>query len=168
MTVKELAEQLGVSKPTISKTMKELDIQAATVGNRFELTDEQCKLIRVQILQEPQTDEPEEPQTEPESATETQTQTEKPQTETEKMIISILREQIEILREQLTEKDRQLAEKDRQIADLNRQNENLSSALAAEQALHAGTIARIPTTQKPHFWDKWFNRKSASDEADAD
>ena len=57
--------------------------------------------------------------------------------------------QIQILQDQLISKDNQIAEKDRQIKLLQEQitqltnaMENLTTALTAEQALHAGTIQK--------------------------
>ena len=57
-------------------------------------------------------------------------------------IISVLQTTIDTLQEQLKVKDRQLETRDKQIDQQSKTIENLSSALAAAQALHAGTIQR--------------------------
>ena len=141
MTVKELADELGVSKPTIAKAITDLGIEPRKVSNRFDLSDEDCDIIRAQILQTddlPKTEKPQETQDE---------KAQKPQSETEKSLISLLETQISLLQEQLTVKDTQLAEKDKQLADLTsalkssqEQAATLTTALNAAQALHAATV----------------------------
>lgn len=167
MTVKELARSIGVSKPTIAKAMSELNIKAAMVGNRYELTDEQCSIIKSKLLQKPQDNEAQEPQAVTEDTAKPQTVTQETQTETEKAII-------EILREQLAEKDRQIADLNAQIVSLtemlkasqDRQTE-LTTALSTAQALHAGTIKQIGTMQKQGFFSRLF-RKNEQDKGNTD
>ncbi len=161
MTVKELAARLGVSKPTISKAMSELDIQASKKGNRYDLSDEQCELIKSKILQKPQEIKAEETQKAPQNS-------QNSQSETEKTII-------EILREQLAEKDKQIADLNAQVVSLtemlkasqDRQTE-LTTALSTAQALHAGTIKQIGTMQKQGFFSRLFGKKEVSNEASPD
>ncbi len=141
MTVKELADELGVSKPTIAKAITDLGIEPRKVSNRFDLSDEDCDIIRAQILQSgnsPKAEKLQEAQSKEPQET---------QSKTEKSLISLLGTQISVLQEQLSVKDAQLAEKDKQLADLTsalkssqEQHKALTDALTAAQALHAGTI----------------------------
>lgn len=132
MTVKDIANELGISKPTVSKVMQELGIQPQKVSNRFTISDKDFNLIKTKILQKSQN------KKSPIS-----------QNKTEKSPISIFEKQICILQEQLTVKDKQLAEKDKQITNLTEalkivqeQQKELMTALTAAQALHAGTIQK--------------------------
>ena len=45
MTIKELSELLGVSKPTVTKIIRELDIEPKKVINRYMLTDDEARRI---------------------------------------------------------------------------------------------------------------------------
>ena len=86
--------------------------------------------------------------------------------------------QIQILQDQLISKDNQIAEKDRQIKLLQEQitqltnaMENLTTALTAEQALHAGTIQKqlaehsameeseSEQSKKQGFLSRFFSKK---------
>lgn len=104
MTVKELAEELGVSKPTISKAITELGLQGhlTKIGNRFILEDSEIEAIKSKISQTPTTKES------PKSESENKTETKETQNETEKSPISLLESQITILTEQLSQKDSQI------------------------------------------------------------
>lgn len=151
-TIRQLAEELGVTKPTIAKAIRELDIDPQKVGNRNELSDGQCEQIKLQISKKtPISDSPI-----------SQTETKKAPTETEKTIISLLETQMTALQAELSEKNRQLAVKDEQIENLTSSNAALTStiqamteqqshlteALRAAQALHAGTIQERLTVQE--------------------
>jgi excisionase family DNA binding protein len=143
MTVKELAEELGVSKPTISKAITELGLQGhlTKIGNRFILEDSEIEAIKSKISQTPTTKES------PKSESENKTETKETQNETEKSLISLLESQITILSEQLSQKDSQinaltsaLATSQEQIKALTDSLQATTSALTTAQALHAGTI----------------------------
>ena len=143
ISIKELAEELGVSKPTISKAIDVLGIQGnlRKVGNRFMLDETQVAAVKSQITQVSET----------EIAKKTQDkapiESEKSQNETEKTLISLLETQISILQEQLTVKDAQISNLGKSLQDttaaLTAAQEALQSttaALTAAQALHAGTL----------------------------
>lgn len=132
ITIKELADALGVSKPTISKAIDALGIQAELrkVSNRFVLSETQAAAIKSQILQNSETE-----------------ITQKPQSETEKSLISLLESQITILQEQLSVKDAQIAMQSEQISALTSSLQSSTAALAkaqesiqASQALQAGYL----------------------------
>lgn len=143
ITIKELADALGVSKPTISKAIDALGIQGELrkVGNRFVLSESQASVVKSQILQDCETETTEKTQEE------TPNEPPKPQSETEKSLISLLQSQITLLQEQLTAKDAQIANLGKSLSDttaaLTAAQDALrdtTAALTAAQALHAGTI----------------------------
>lgn len=179
MTVKELADELGVSKPTVAKAISDCGIEPRKVGNRYDLSDEECNAVKMQILQTNEPPKAEKPQ---------ETQSKEPQetqSETEKSLISLLETQISLLQEQLSAKDTQLAEKDRQLADLTsalkssqEQAATLTTALTTAQALHAATVQErleeragaagevsevttesAPEPQRGGFWARIFRKK---------
>lgn len=134
MTVKQLAEELGVSKPTISKAISDLGLQGNLhkIGNRFILEETEIQAIKSQITQTPRPPEP-------------QTATEK---QSEKTLISLLESQITILSQQLAVKDSQIAAQQDQIKQLTDSLHDTTAALTAAQALHAGTIQQQLTEQQ--------------------
>ena len=193
MTIKQLASELGVSKPTVRSVIAELGFQEKLrkVGNRYMLSDMQISEIKLKISNksenevQPKTEKTEkseseiQPKTEKtekseseiqpksekteKSESEVQPKTEKTekseseiQSKSEKTENNIFMEQLLILNKQLVAKDEQitmlqaqLAVKDRrinllqeQIGQLTAAMENLTTALSAEQALHAGTIQK--------------------------
>lgn len=170
ITIKELADELGVSKPTVSKAIDALGIQdeLRKVGNRFLLSDTQSEMVKMQITQNSEMPITKKTQEETKS---------KPlisQNETEKSLISLLETQITILQEQLTVKDGQIAAQQEQIRTLTESLHDTTAALTAAQALHAGTIKQQltdksvcsgddvtdePQEQKQGFWQKLFRRK---------
>ena len=180
MTIKQLADELGVSKPTIRNIVSELGIQRKLrkVGNRYMLSDAQITQVKLQILKDGVLSESE--------------KTEKSESEvlseSEKTENSIVREQLSILSQQLTVKDNQiqvlqdqLIAKDNQIQILQEQigqltaaMESMAAALTGAQALHAGTIQKQLTghndrveqssdqeqpKQKQGFFSRLFGKK---------
>ena len=193
MTIKQLASELGVSKPTVRSVIAELGFQEKLrkVGNRYMLSDMQISEIKLKISNksenevQPKTEKTEKTESEVQpksektekSESEIQSKSEKTeksesevqpksektekseseiQSKSEKTENNIFMEQLLILNKQLVAKDEQitmlqaqLAVKDRQINLLQEQigqltaaMENLTTALSAEQALHAGTIQK--------------------------
>ena len=169
MTVKELADELGVSKPTISKAITELGLQGhlTKIGNRFILEESEIEAIKSKISQ-----------------TQTPKESLKTKNKTEKSLISLLESQITILTEQLSQKDSQinaltsaLATSQEQIKALTDSLQATTSALTTAQALHAGTIQQQLTDKsgdsecsadtktnnlvkpKRNIWQRLFDRE---------
>ena len=162
MTIKQLANELGVSKTTISKVVSGLGFNGKLhkVGNRYMLSETQISQIKSQISQFSQTDEEEKSQRTQTSQTDEEEKSQRTQTsqtnEQEKIQISLLEKQNAILQEQLSILNKQLSVKDEQIKLLQEQliakdvqigqittaMESMATALTAEQALHAGTIRK--------------------------
>lgn len=169
-TIKQVAAELNVSKPTVAKAIEQCGLSDALsrVGNRFELSDEQVEVIKSQIspicnlqktqieteiTQNLQSEDVLESQIPQEKAEKSQTESQIPQNS----VIELLKGQLEALQQQLTVKDEQIAARDKQITDLTaalvsaqEQHKALTDALTAAQALHAGTIQeRLTVAEQP-------------------
>lgn len=146
ITIKELADELGVSKTTISKVIADIGLQGQLrqVGNRFMLSETQAAAIRTKITQGS------EPQTTAEPQVETQTEPPQMQTETETTLISLLESQISVLQQQLEIKDNQIAEKDAQLSMLGKSLQDTTAALTAAQDALQSTTAALTAAQALH------------------
>ena len=159
MTIKQLANELGVCKQTVNNAILQLNLQDTLhkVGNKYLLSETQILQIKSQIKT-------------PKTSKSTKSTNEK-----EKTTISFLELQNEILREQLVIKDNQIRLLQEQIGQLTNAMENLTTALNAEQALHAGTIQKQLTEhsvmdqpsdveqpkQKQGLFSRLFGRKES-------
>ena len=186
MTIKQLANELGVCKQTVNNAILQLNLQDTLhkVGNKYLLSETQILQIKSQI-KTPKTskstkstkstneNEDNEEKTQEttaffEKSTKTP-KTSKSTNEKEKTTISFLELQNEILREQLVIKDNQIRLLQEQIGQLTNAMENLTTALNAEQALHAGTIQKQLTEhsvmeqpkQKQGLFSRLFGRKES-------
>ena len=132
MTIKQLANQLGVSKTTISKAISALGLsnRLNRSGNKYIISDEQTEQIKMQIAN-----------------SRPQTANDKSQLENQKALIEVLQKQLALLNEQLSIKDGQIKAYQEQIHILTNSLHDATAALTAEQALHAGTIQRQLTEQ---------------------
>lgn len=147
-TIKDLADQLQVSKPTITNAMSALGILPTLSGNKYILSDDQADQIKTQIAKHKNA------KLQNENA---KHKNAKSQSENEKLLI-------ELLQQQLATKDRQIAEYQEQIKVYQRQIDKLTDslndttqALSAAQALHAGTIQKQLT-------DRISNEESAPEQ----
>ena len=192
MTIKQLANELGVCKQTVNNAILQLNLQDTLhkVGNKYLLSETQILQIKSQI-KTPKTskstkstnenEDNEEKTQETTAFFEKSTKTSKTSKSTkstnekEKSTISFLELQNEILREQLVIKDNQIRLLQEQIGQLTNAMENLTTALNAEQALHAGTIQKQLTEhsvmdqpsdveqpkQKQGLFSRLFGRKES-------
>ena len=137
MTIKQLASELGVSKPTVRSVIAELGFQGKLrkVGNRYMLSDMQISEIKLKMSNK--------------SENEVQPKSEKTENNIfiEQLLIlnkqlAVKDEQITMIQNQLAVKDRQINLLQEQISQLTAAMENLTASLNAEQALHAGTIQK--------------------------
>jgi predicted transcriptional regulator len=132
-TIKQIADELGVSKTAVRKKIENLGLsdKLQTNGNQFIIDNRQETLIKSAFLKS-------EPKTEnckPVSG----------ESETFRLVFDM----VCTLKEQLEAKDKQLAEKDKQLADQQQSIKALTEALAdtatslkAAQLLHAGTTQK--------------------------
>ena len=148
-TIKEIADELGVSKTAVSKQIANLGLRSGLRknGNQFAIDEHQEALIKEAFS--------EKSQTEIENQTQTKTQTENHEVSD---LVCVLQATIDTLQGQLEVKDRQI--------------EKLTEALvaaqqtaAAAQALHAGTIQQQLITgeagvdqQEPEQKKSWFSK----------
>ncbi len=192
MTIKQLANELGVCKQTVNNAILQLNLQDTLhkVGNKYLLSETQILQIKSQIktpktskstklTNENKDDEEKTQETtaffEKSTKTPKTSKSTKSTNEKEKSTISFLELQNEILREQLVIKDNQIRLLQEQIGQLTNAMENLTTALNAEQALHAGTIQKQLTEhsvmdqpsdveqpkQKQGLFSRLFGRKES-------
>ena len=163
LSVKQLAGEIGTNKLTIHRAINKLGLQGKLhkAGNRYMLSESQAKQIKSIILGENVS---EIVSSTPENVSnvsnkivsethETQSMnienTDKTYQPNQDLQLSILDRQltvkdnqIQMLQEQIKLLQQQLIAKDNQIGQITAAMENLTTALSAEQALHAGTIQK--------------------------
>ena len=165
MTIKQLASELGVSKPTVRSVIAELGFhdKLRKVGNRYMLSDMQISEIKSKMSNKSENEVHSElektekskneiqPKSEKTEKSESEVQLKSEKTENnifiEQLLIlnkqlAVKDEQITMLQDQLTIKDKQINLLQEQISQLTAAMENLTASLNAEQALHAGTIQK--------------------------
>ena len=118
-TIKQIADELGVSKTAVRKKIENLGLsdKVQTNGNRILIDERQERLIKSAFQK-----------------AETETENYKPvseKTETLQLVSGM----VSTLTEQLKEKDRQLAEKDKQLEEKDRQIKAVHELLAENQKL---------------------------------
>ena len=162
MTIRQLADELGVSKTTINKIISGLGVQHTIqkVGNKYLLSETQILQIKMQLAQnekskienlKSQTNDQKSKTENLKSQTDDQkskTENLKSQTDNQNLIL-ILEKQLSLLNEQLAIKDEQIMDYreqikfyQEQILMLTQSLHDATTALTAEQALHAGTIRK--------------------------
>ena len=123
MTIKQLADELAVSKSTIGRAIVQLGFQdqLCKIGNKYMLSETQILQIKLQLSKDEE---------------------EKSLQANQEMQNVILQEQLSILNKQLAIKDYQIKILQEQIGQLTTAMESMATALTAAQALHAGTIQK--------------------------
>ena len=128
-TIRELADELGVSKTAVRKYMTE-DFRAQhtanLLGNIIQIDEDGCKLI-AESLRKP-------------SATGGNSIPETTENQGLRDEVAFLRGQLEAKVRQLEAQLAQLATKETEILNLTAALENTTKSLHAAQALHAGTM----------------------------
>lgn len=115
-TIKDLAEQVGVSKQAISDKIKKLDLQNSLTrkGNKFVLNENQANLVKSAF----------------QNSSQAQTQS------------NFAKQNTELLYDIVKTLQFELETKNKQIEYLQEENRRLSDTIAQSQALHAGTIQK--------------------------
>ena len=153
-TIRQIADEIGVSKTAVSKQIANLGLRSGLRknGNQFVIDERQEALIRQAFLEKTQTE------------IENQTQTENHEVGD---LVCVLQATIDTLQGQLEVKDRQI---EQQIQTITRLTDALAAAqqtAAAAQALHAGTIQQQLFTgesgtdqqgQEPEQKRGWFSK----------
>ncbi len=152
MTIKQLADQIGVSKTAVRKHMDE-DFRAKhtaeTANGTITISPEGCKLIAEKFQKAPQTIE--------------NTPVETAENTVSADIVAILRDTIDTLKLQLEAKDAQ-------IKDLQEQNAKLTDAVKAQaQSINADRHTELietaqhqleaPQEKKPNLFARMFGKK---------
>ena len=137
MTIKQLADELAVSKSTIGRAIVQLGFQEqlCKIGNKYMLSETQILQIKLQLSK----DEEEKPL---QASSKTLHEEEKSLQANQERQNAILQEQLSILNKQLAIKDHQIQILQEQIGQLTTAMESMAAALTAAQALHAGTIQK--------------------------
>lgn len=147
-SIKDLAEQVGVSKQAINDKIKKLGLQndLTRKANRFVLNETQANLVK--------------------SAFQNNQQAQTPS--------NFTNQNSDLLYDIVKTLQSQLEEKDKQIAYYQEENRSLREMAAQSQALHAGTIQTqllsennetVPEQKKKSgIWEKMFGRGKVTDE----
>ena len=147
MTIKQLANELDVSKQTISNVIAQLGLQGKVrrVGNRYMLSEIQVAQVKLKISE----DTPEKIQSSSEKSGKSPNEVLQCQLSMVDKQLAIKDSQIQMLQEQLATKDsqirllqEQLIAKDSQIGQITAAMESMATAFTATQALHAVTIQK--------------------------
>jgi predicted transcriptional regulator len=162
-TIKQIADELGVSKTAIRKRFtdefKSKYVQTNPDGS-LQVTDEGCKLIEKSLRKPVET-----PQTKFTETSENQGFQEL--IATQKETITLLKEEISEKNKQIRTLQAQLNAKDEQIGQITAAMESTAAALNAAQALHAAdkkTLMLIEDRENEHklsFWERRAAKKAA-------
>ena len=130
-TIRQIADEIGVSKTAVSKQIENLGLRSSLRknGNQFAIDEHQEALIKQAFF--------EKTQTEIENQSQTKTQTENREVGD---LVCVLQATIDTLQGQLEVKDRQIEQQAQTITRLTDALAAAQQTAAAAQALHAGTI----------------------------
>ena len=187
-TIKEIADELGVSKTAVSKQIANLGLRSSLRknGNQFAIENQQEKLIKMAFQKKRQQEivaensvSDEQSQTESQTANANQSQTEsqtananQSQTANHEVcdLVGVLQTTVDTLQAQLAVKDVQIRELNARLAECSTALLAAQETARAAQALHAGTIqqqlsdgedrvaASVPEEQAAPNKRRWFNR----------
>lgn len=171
-TIKEIADELGVSKTAVSKQIANLGLRSSLRknGNQFAIENQQEKLIKMAFQKKRQ----QEIVTE-NSVSDEQSQTtnaNQSQTANHEVcdLVCVLQTTVDTLQEQLSVKDQQIRELNARLAECSTALLAAQETARAAQALHAGTIqqqlsdgedraaASVPDEQAAPNNRRWFSR----------
>ena len=157
-TIRQIADEIGVSKTAVSKQIANLGLRSGLRknGNQFAIDEHQEALIKQAFSEKSQNE------------TENQSQT-KTQTENREVgdLVCVLQATIDTLQGQLEVKDRQIEQQAQTITRLTDALAAAQQTAAAAQALHAGTIQQQLITgetgadqqgQEPEQKRGWFSK----------
>ena len=130
-TIRQIADEIGVSKTAVNKQIANLGLRSGLRknGNQFAIDEHQEALIKQAFS--------EKSQTEIENQSQTKTQTENHEVGD---LVCVLQATIDTLQGQLEVKDRQIEQRAQTITRLTDALAAAQQTAVAAQALHAGTI----------------------------
>ena len=161
MTIKELADRLGVSSQSVYKRLKNHGVKLETLKDKAtgEITAEGLQVV-ARVFNMDLTSE----QTQPETATETETRVESPvDSEVERLKKEVERLTTEV--EKLNNLNSTMVEK---VESLESERDYLRQTLQAQQQLQAMTLQRLPAlpaagqTSRAGGLFGWLNRRKKS------
>lgn len=167
-TIKEIADELGVSKTAVSKQIANLGLRSSLRknGNQFAIENQQEKLIKMAFQKKRQQ----------EIVTENPVSDEQSQTKSQTAnhevcdLVGVLQTTVDTLQAQLAVKDVQIRELNARLAECSTALLAAQETARAAQALHAGTIqqqlsdgedraaASVPNGQAAPNNRRWFSR----------
>lgn len=175
-TIKEIADELGVSKTAVSKQIANLGLRSSLRknGNQFAIENQQEKLIKMAFRKNKQRERAgENVVSDEQSQTKSQTtNANQSQTENHEVcdLVCVLQTTVDALQEQLSVKDQQIRELNARLAECSTALLAAQETARAAQALHAGTIqkqlsdageeraASVPDEQAAPNNRRWFSR----------
>lgn len=127
-TIKELADEIGVSKTAVRKKIANLGLleKLQTNGNQFVVDNKQETLIKSAFIKK--------------ANRKPQTKKTANQVSENSETLQLVSDLVSTLKEQLQEKDKQIEEQQRSIKELTTALENTTASLKTSQALHIGTM----------------------------
>lgn len=171
-TIREIADELGVSKTAVSKQIANLGLRSSLRknGNQFAIENQQEKLIKMAFQKNRQRDSMAE-----NAVSDEQSQTKnanQSQTANHEVcdLVGVLQTTVDTLQAQLAVKDVQIRELNARLAECSTALLAAQETARAAQALHAGTIqqqlsdgedrvaASVPEEQAAPNKRRWFNR----------
>ena len=170
-TIKEIADELGVSKTAVSKQIANLGLRSSLRknGNQFAIENQQEKLIKMAFLKNKQREIAGENLVSDEQSQTTNAN--QSQTENHEVcdLVCVLQTTVDTLQEQLSVKDQQIRELNARLAECSTALLAAQETARAAQALHAGTIqqqlsdgedyaASVPDEQAAPNNRRWFSR----------
>ena len=171
-TIKEIADELGVSKTAVSKQIANLGLRSSLRknGNQFAIENQQEKLIKMAFRKNKQREIAGENLVSDEQSQTTNAN--QSQTENHEVcdLVCVLQTTVDTLQAQLAVKDVQIRELNARLAECSTALLAAQETARAAQALHAGTIqqqlsdgedrvaASVPEEQAGPNKRRWFNR----------
>ena len=164
-TIKEIADELGVSKTAVSKQIANLGLRSSLRknGNQFAIENRQEKLTKMAFQKYKQR----------ERVVKNLVSDEQSQTENHEVcdLVGVLQTTVDTLQEQLSVKDQQIRELNARLAECSAALLAAQETARAAQALHAGIIqqqlsdagedratASVPDEQAAPNNRRWFSR----------
>lgn len=163
-TIKEIADELGVSKTAVSKQIANLGLRSSLRknGNQFAIENRQEKLTKMAFQKDKQR----------ERVVKNLVSDEQSQTENHEVcdLVGVLQTTVDTLQAQLAVKDVQIRELNARLAECSTALLAAQETARAAQALHAGTIqqqlsdgedraaASVPDGQAAPNNRRWFSR----------
>ena len=141
-TIKEIADELGVSKTAVSKQIANLGLRSSLRknGNQFAIENQQEKLIKMAFRKNKQREIAGENLVSDEQSQTTNAN--QSQTENHEVcdLVCVLQTTVDTLQEQLSVKDQQIRELNARLAECSTALLAAQETARAAQALHAGTM----------------------------